>query len=183
MRVIAHVLRKIDDDKQLVDQITRSPAIAELVHSYNNIAMVARSAEDEGLALVTGDTFGQDFKRHLGYLPTIDLHRLLDRYLSHFVHYDRGNATREQVAGGHGHREEDEAEDEGEEHDSASERENRRLMHWGVKALVICCITIVMVVVGAMVAILTHNHTADNAVFKSIMVTAGEIIKIIITSK
>jgi hypothetical protein len=85
MRVIAHVLRKIDNEKPIAQQAATSPAIAELLYSYNETAALARLAEDERLVVASGEMYGQDFKRLISHLPPIDLHRILDRYLSHFA--------------------------------------------------------------------------------------------------
>jgi hypothetical protein len=181
MRVIGHVLRKIDNDKQLMQQIAQSPAVAELVSNYNALAVVAQAAEDEHLQMVTGETYGQEFKYYLTHIPSIDLHRLLDRYLSHFAQSDKGNATRErnQV-------ESEEGEGCGDGHDhyeTDTEKENRRQNNFLFKCLMASIMVTFFVILGAVVAILTHNHTADNAVFKAIMGTATEVIKIIFSTK
>jgi uncharacterized membrane protein len=181
MRVIGHVLRKIENDKQLMQQIVQSPAVAELVSNYNALAVVAQAAEDDHLKMVTGETYGQEFKHYLTHLPSIDLHRLLDRYLSHFAQSDKGNATRErsQVEA-----EEGEGCGDGLDHyETETEKEKRRHRYFLIKCLAIAALFTFFVVLGAMVAILTHTHTADNAVFKAIMGTATEVLKVLFTMK
>lgn len=182
MRVIGHVLRKIDNDQPMLQLITNSPAVAELVNDYNKLAIVAQAAEDEHLKMVTGDTYGQEFKHYLTHVPALDLHHLLDRYLSHFAHSDKGNATHERGQGD-GQYEEQEAAAVFGPRETDEQKEDRQLHRWLVKCAVVCVIGTLFILMGAMVAIMTHNHTADNAVFKTIMETAAEVIKIIFSSK
>lgn len=182
MRVVAHVLRRIDDEKPITQQIAGSPALAELVKNYNTLAILARTAEDESLALVTGDTSGHDFKRSMSLLPSKDAHHMLDQYLSHFPHYDKGSLSKERGVVSDDN-DEDEDEHDSHDHGSSSSAVSRRDKMWFIKVAIIFALAVFMIIFGAMVAIITHNHGGDNAVFKSIMVTATELLKIIFSNK
>lgn len=189
MRVITHVLRGIDDENPLRTQLANSPATAELVNNYNTIAVVARAAEDENLALVSGETYGQDLKRYVSLLPLRDAHRLLDQYLSHFPNYDKGDLVKERGV--------TVPEQSVADHSSITAptdhpstpsldddtKEDKQFHRWLAKCVIVMAMCMVFIIVGVMIAIVTHNHMADNAVFTTIMSTATEIIKILFTSK
>jgi hypothetical protein len=182
MRVTAHVLRKIDDEKPIAIQAATSPAISELMSSYNEMVAIARAAEDERLVIVSGSMYGQDFKRCVNQLPGQDLHRLLDRYLSHFARCEAGNATRERTQV----EQDDEDASNGEDvssNETQAAKDKRALNHWLIRVGVVCLVATALIVGGAMVAIMTYDHTADNAVFKTIMETATEVIKILFITK
>jgi hypothetical protein len=182
MRVITHVLRKIDDEKPISLQAATSPAIAELLNNYNEMALVARAGEDYRLVVATAEMYGQDFKRHLCNLPSVDLHRMLDRYLSHFAHCEKGNATRERTQVDT----EDDEPEEDEDHshtETPAQKSKREFNHWLIKCAIVFAIIVVFIAGGVMVAIMGHNHSADAGIFKTILDNTVEVLKILFTIK
>jgi hypothetical protein len=180
MRVVEHVLRKIRDDQHLAGQINDSDAVAELVKQYNSIALGNGAIQRTDLYVATGETYGSDFKRYITYLPASEQLRLLNHYLSHFPMSAQGDVKREDG--------EEDKEDEDEEekdkkptpYDAQVAKEERQRRFWLLKTVVYSTLALMFILVGAMVAIMVHNHSMpDNALIKTFMETAIELIKIL----
>jgi hypothetical protein len=190
MRLVELVLKKVKDDKHLTDQITQSKAIRELVTAYNNVALLpvaSRHRADDnttGLYTVGGETYGSDLKRYISYLPSADQLRLLNQYLTHFPHSNKGDVIHEDlddIDAAIADAEDDTADDpKPKVVESEAAREERKLRHWAIKVLIYACLFFATLVIGAMIAVMYHNHAMpDSAVFKTIMSTAVELIKIL----
>ena len=191
MRLVEIVLRKVKDDKHLTDQITQSKAIRELVNAYNRLALqpihAHQRADDNtnGLYTVGGETYGSDLKRYITYLPSADQLRLLNQYLTNFPHYAKGDVTHEDLDNIDLVNEDDPNADVEEvqpkaKPESEAAREDRKMRHWAIKVVIYACLFFATLVIGAMIAVMYHNHTMpDSSVLKAILSTAVELIKIL----
>ena len=181
MRVISHVLRKIDDELPMLQQTLQSPAISTLVNDYNDIVILTRAMEDLTLLTVTGETYGQDFKLMLSRVPVLDLHRMLDRYLSHFAKCESGNATRErtQVPAD----DEDDEEEEVVSNDTSSKKEKRQFNRFLIKCAIAFALFVIFIAGGVTVAIVSHSYNVEAGVFSTILQTTAEVLKILFTTK
>lgn len=174
MRVITHVLCLIDDHQLLVEQSRDSDAITEIVKMYNQVALRTcdSSNPDDHMHMVSGETYGSDFKEWLAQLPAADLCRILDRYLSYFPQHAEGDARTEREARRSRHQ------------DSEAEKDARQLRHFVIKFGMVILFMFMILVVAAVVSIMQTNHLLpDNIVFKTIMETATELAKILFTFK
>lgn len=187
MRLAELVLRKVKDDKHLTDQIASSKAICELVKNYNNIALrppatrMRADDNDTGLYTVTGETYGSDLKRYISYLPSAEQLKLLNLYLTHFPHSDKGDVIHEEL-------DDIDQIDAGDDPapakpESDAAKEDRKLRHWAIKVFVYAFLFFATLVIGAMIAVMYHNHAMPDAgVFKAVMSTATEVLKILFQS-
>lgn len=167
MRVVESILHRIKDNEPLVDQIAVHESVAELVKAYNKLSMAHNLEGRESMYIVTGETFGSDLKRYIHHLPENEQIKLLDRYLLHFVDVAGAEVppplpitTAEQEA----------------------VRDERRLKHWVFKIAVLAGLFFFFLLMGAIVAILAHEKTTDNALIKTLMETAGEVIKLLFSN-
>lgn len=176
MRVVAHVLCKIDDHRLLQEQMDESEALKEIVHAYNQIAMrPSVSDSSPQLYVVTGETYGSDFKQLLAYLTPKDKWRLLDRYLGHFPHSAEGDAKTERTPSYVLHHP---------VHETEEQKDLRKLKHFFIKFGLIVLFLLVVLVLAAGVSVMQTKHLLpDNVVFKTIFDTATELAKILFTMK
>lgn len=164
MRVIENVFSGIDNNQSLSLQSSHSEALHELMMGYNEIAISTHNGHSgldyaEPLPLISGVMCGADLKHHLAIIRPDDLLRLMGMYL----------ATQ--------------SKDHDHDHESQADQEERQLKHWLIKTGVIFCLALFFVIIGAMLAITHYNKALpDNAVFKTILDTASEILKILFNS-
>lgn len=177
MRVVELVLRRIRDDQQMNKQIAASKAVAELVHLYNDLAL-GGGANSRGMYAVTGETYGSDFKSYIGFLPAGEQLKLLDRYLV--------MSPRAQVVAPPAEPDET-VEAEAEEADVKPEapavRDARRHRFFVIKVVICFMLFLITIVVGATIAILAKSGSLDNTLIKSMMDTAAELAKILLSAK
>jgi hypothetical protein len=182
MRVIAHVLSSIDDDRLMFDQMENSSAIAELVQDYNRLADYScdDTDPDQHLYIVGRETYGRDLKQWISFLPAPERWHLMDRFLSNITTRARERAL-EAVAAPTPHkrrspwdrREENEA-----------ETDKRQLRHFAIRMVLIALFMFMVLVLAAGVTIMQKNHLLpDNVVLTAILQTAVEVAKILFTFK
>lgn len=175
MRVVELVLRRISDDQQMNKQIAASKAVAELVHLYNDLAL-GSGASSRGLYAVTGETYGSDFKSYIGFLPAGEQLKLLDRYLV--------MSPRAQVVAPPAEPDEEaEAEEADVKPEAPAVRDERRHRFFVIKVVICFMLFLITIVVGATIAILAKSGSLDNTLIKSMMDTAAELAKILLSTK
>lgn len=171
MFVIRAILHHVQDDVQLSDQIANDIALSDLMRSYNTVILEDFYDESVGpqeeLFPVSGESFGVTIKDGIARLPVKVQHKLLNTYLqkggaSHLIQSYSRNSKAE------------------------IEREERQLKNWVTKFKIVVTVIVSagLIVAGAIVAIMVKdNKMPDNALVKTLMGTATEIIKVLFNSK
>lgn len=175
MRVIAHVLCKVDDHRYVVDQADESEAIAELMKMYNQLAnrSTESSDPDDHLFVVGPETYGSDLKQWISLMPTHDKWRILDRYLSHFPKYAEGDAKTER-----------QSTDPLPSRETEEEKDKRKLRQFAIRFGIIVVFLMTLLVFAAAMALMSTKHMLpDNVIVKAVFETATELAKILFTLK
>jgi len=196
MVVVEHVLQSMSDTEQLSIQMAESRAVRELVQEYNTLVLALdRPESGSNRLLADGDMCGADFKLYIAFLTAYEQMRLLNRYLSHLplpivlpvimnpVPVPPALPPPPPALPPPRVEHDDDEDDEPPtpETDALEERESKRFKRNVFRGMVYTCLALVLVMVGAMVAIMVVNHTTpDNAIIKTLMETSVDLIKILI---
>lgn len=179
MLVIDHVLLTVSNTKTLGILMAESPAIAELVQDYNTLINDSPKPNNgEERMIAKGDMFGSDLKLYIAMMTAYEQMKLMNRYLSNLA--AAPTPAKKKVVPVAEETDDADAESTIDHSDVKEDRQLRRFM---IKTLFITVMVLLFIVIGAVIAIMVHNHSVpDNVLIKTIMQTAAEIIKILFST-
>lgn len=184
MHVVEQILSNIANGEHIAPQMRHNQPLVKLVEAYNQFAL--HSSGGENLYSATGETYGLDLKRYVNFLPAHEQLKLLNEYLHNCEMHDIPLTVVEEIPS------EEEAEPERptptprhlsivqNRRESDSVKEERRLRHFLIKWAAITASVLALLVTGAILSMMYHNHTApDNALIKTVIETATAIFKVL----
>lgn len=151
------ILKGVSDDRQVIAHLSVASPLRDLVERYNKIA-----ANDDNLPPVLSSTTGRELKAAISMMEPEDQLVILHKYSLATKTLDLPEVYAEDPV-------------------KADERKFRLFVG---KAMIIGFVILMLVVVGAVIALSVKSGAlANEGLISTIMKTAGEIIKLILSTK